>query len=334
MMDPMNAGGGPLRHLLGLDNVPAETIQLILDQAIHMKDIMSRPFKKVPAMRGTTVVNFFVEPSTRTRISFALAEKHLSADTVSFSPSTSSLSKGETLLDTARNLEAMQPDILVIRHRATGAPHFLARALNCSVVNAGDGIHEHPTQALLDLFTIRESKGRLAGLKVVIAGDIAHSRVARSNIFGMVSCGIDVRVAGPRTMLPQGIENLGVKVFDRLEPAVEGADVVMMLRIQRERLGEALFPSAREYFRFFGLTNDVLSLADKDAIVMHPGPINRCVEIDHDIADGPRSVILDQVTNGIAVRMAVLHLVNQARLEARGVGTGGPTSVEAMEEGT
>ncbi|MBR56893.1 MAG: aspartate carbamoyltransferase [Myxococcales bacterium] len=330
----MNAGGGPLRHLLGLDNVPAETIQLILDQAIHMKDIMSRPFKKVPAMRGTTVVNFFVEPSTRTRISFALAEKHLSADTVSFSPSTSSLSKGETLLDTARNLEAMQPDILVIRHRATGAPHFLARALNCSVVNAGDGIHEHPTQALLDLFTIRESKGRLAGLKVVIAGDIAHSRVARSNIFGMVSCGIDVRVAGPRTMLPQGIENLGVKVFDRLEPAVEGADVVMMLRIQRERLGEALFPSAREYFRFFGLTNDVLSLADKDAIVMHPGPINRCVEIDHDIADGPRSVILDQVTNGIAVRMAVLHLVNQARLEARGVGTGGPTSVEAMEEGT
>ena len=334
MMQSLKKGAGSFRHLLGLDGVPVETIQLILDQAVHMKDIMARPFKKVPAMRGTTVVNFFVEPSTRTRTSFSLAEKHLSADTVSFSPSTSSLSKGETLLDTARNLEAMQPDILVIRHSATGAPHFLARALKCSVVNAGDGIHEHPTQALLDLFTIRENKGKLAGLKVVIAGDIAHSRVARSGIFGMVSCGMDVRVAGPRTMLPKGIESLGVKVFDRLEPAVEGVDVVMMLRIQRERLGEALFPSAREYFRFFGLTSDVLDLADNDAIVMHPGPINRCVEIDHDVADGPRSVILDQVTNGIAVRMAVLHLVNQARLEALGVGASGTAQAQTTEEGS
>jgi aspartate carbamoyltransferase catalytic subunit len=248
-----------------------------------------------------------------------MAEKHLSADTVSFSPSTSSLSKGESLLDTARNLEAMQPDILVIRHMATGAPHFLARELKCSVINAGDGIHEHPTQALLDLFTIREKKGSLAGLSVVIAGDVAHSRVARSNIFGMVTCGMDVRIAGPRTMIPKDLDTLGVRVYDRLEPAVEGADVVMMLRIQRERQGEALFPSAREYFRFFGLTKNVLSLAKADSIVMHPGPMNRCVEIDPDVADSPRSVILDQVTNGIAVRMAILHLVNQARLADRGI---------------
>jgi len=314
-----NEEPAPLRHLLGLDGVPRSSIKQILDTAIHMKGIMARPLKKVPALRGTTVVNFFVEPSTRTRTSFALAEKHLSADTVSFSPSTSSLSKGESLLDTARNLEAMQPDILVIRHMATGAPHFLARSLKCSVVNAGDGIHEHPTQALLDLFTIRESKGTLEGLNVVIAGDIAHSRVARSNIFGMVTCGMNVRIAGPRTMIPKDLETLGVQVFDRLEPAVEGADVVMMLRIQRERLGEALFPSAREYFRFFGLTKKVLAKAKPDAIVMHPGPMNRCVEIDPDIADSPRSVILDQVTNGIAVRMAILHLVNQARLKDRGV---------------
>ena len=299
-----------LEHLLGLDGVSAETIHLILDQAAHMKGVMPRPFKKVPALRGTAVVNFFVEASTRTRTSFELAEKHLSADTVNFSPGTSSLSKGETLLDTARNLEAMQPDILVIRHRATGAAHFLARETSCSVVNAGDGIHEHPTQALLDLYTIRENKGSLEGLNVVIAGDIAHSRVARSNIFGMVTCGMNVRVAGPRTMIPLGIEELGVQVFDRLEPAVEGADVVMMLRIQKERLGEPLFPSSREYFRFFGLTPAVLEKANDDAIVMHPGPMNRCVEIDPEVADGPKSVILDQVTNGVAVRMAVLYLVN------------------------
>ena len=311
-----------LEHLLGLDGVPAETIHMILDQATHMKAVMGRPFKKVPALRGTTVVNFFVEASTRTRTSFELAEKHLSADTVNFSPGTSSLSKGETLLDTARNLEAMQPDILVIRHQATGAAHFLARETSCSVVNAGDGIHEHPTQALLDLYTIRERKGSLEGLKVVIAGDIAHSRVARSNIFGMVTCGMEVRVAGPRTMIPLGIEELGVKVFDRLEPAVEGADVVMMLRIQKERLGEPLFPSSREYFRFFGLTPAVFEKAAPDAIVMHPGPMNRCVEIDPEVADGASSVILDQVTNGVAVRMAVLHLVNQARLSSVGVGSG------------
>jgi len=310
-----------LSHLLGLDGVSKAQIELILDNAVHMKVIMARPFKKVPALRGTTVVNFFVEPSTRTLTSFALAEKHLSADTVSFSPSRSSLTKGESLLDTARNLEAMQPDILVIRHHATGAPHFLARKINCSVVNAGDGIHEHPTQALLDLYTIREKMGRLEGLNVVIAGDIAHSRVARSNIFGMVTCGIKVRLAGPATMIPAGIEEMGVEVYDRLEPAVEGADVVMMLRIQRERQGEALFPSAREYFRFFGLTPRVLRAAHEDAIVMHPGPMNRCVEIDPEVADGPRSVILDQVTNGIAVRMAVLHMVNQARLNALGVVT-------------
>ena len=304
----------PPRHLVGLDGVPVETIRLILDQATHMKAVLDRPFKKVPALRGTTVVNFFVEPSTRTRTSFELAEKHLSADTVNFSTSTSSLSKGETLLDTARNLEAMQPDILVIRHQATGAPHFLARTTSCSVINAGDGMHEHPTQALLDLFTIREHKGDLDDLVCVIAGDIAHSRVARSDIFGMVTCGMTVRVCGPRTMLPPGLDFLGVEVYDRLEPAVEGADVVMMLRIQRERLGESLFPSAREYYRFFGLTPRVLKAAKPDAIVMHPGPINRCVEIDPAVADGPRSVILEQVTNGVAVRMAVLHLVNQARL--------------------
>jgi aspartate carbamoyltransferase catalytic subunit len=317
-----------LDHLLGLDEVPASTIEMILDQAVHMKGVMARPFKKVPALRGTTVVNFFVEPSTRTRTSFELAEKHLSADTVNFSPGTSSLSKGETLLDTARNLEAMQPDILVMRHHATGAAHFLARETSCSVINAGDGIHEHPTQALLDLYTIRERKGTLAGLTAVIAGDIAHSRVARSNIFGMVTCGMKVRVAGPRTMIPLGIESLGVEVYDRLEPAVEGADVVMMLRIQKERLGESLFPSSREYFRFFGLTQSVLARADDDAIVMHPGPMNRCVEIDPEVADGPRSVILDQVTNGVAIRMAVLHLVNQARLSSVGVGLSGDFSGE------
>jgi len=302
------------RHLLGLDGVSAGTIRMILDQAGHMKSVLGRPFKKVPALRGTTVVNFFVEPSTRTRTSFELAEKHLSADTVNFSTSTSSLSKGETLLDTARNLEAMQPDILVIRHKATGAPHFLAANTSCSVVNAGDGIHEHPTQALLDLFTIRENKGGLEGLVCAISGDIAHSRVARSDIFGMITCGMTVRVCGPRTMLPPGLDDLGAEVYDRLEPAVEGADVVMMLRIQQERLGEPLFPSAREYFRFFGLTPKVLKAAKPDAIVMHPGPLNRCVEIDPAIADGPRSVILQQVTNGVAVRMAVLHLINQARL--------------------
>lgn len=308
-----------LPHLLGLDGVPAATIHAILDQAVHMRAVMDRPFKKVPALRGTTVVNFFVEPSTRTRTSFELAEKHLSADTVNFSSASSSLSKGETLLDTAHTLEAMQPDILVIRHKATGAPHFLAQHLRCSVVNAGDGIHEHPTQALLDLLTIRDRRPELQGLVCVIAGDITHSRVARSNIFGMVACGMEVRVAGPRTMIPPGLDQLGVRVFDRLEPAVEGADVVMMLRIQRERLGEPLFPSEREYFRFFGLTPRILRAARPDALVMHPGPMNRCVEIDPEVADGPQSVILDQVTNGVAVRMAVLHLVNQSRLAALGM---------------
>jgi aspartate carbamoyltransferase catalytic subunit len=255
------------------------------------------------------VVNFFYEPSTRTRTSFEMAAKRLSADTVSLSVSTSSMVKGETLIDTARNIQAMNPDLIVLRHSSSGAPQLLAREVKAGVINAGDGINEHPTQALLDLFTIREKKGKIEGLKVVITGDISHSRVARSNIIGLTKMGAEVTVSGPPTMIPPGIEDLGVQVVHDPAEAVKGKDVVMMLRIQLERQSKALFPGLREYAVFFGLNREVLKQAKKDVIVMHPGPINRGVEITDDVADGPHSVILDQVTNGVAVRMAVMYLL-------------------------
>ena len=296
-----------LQHLLGLDGLDRGTLTGLLDLSQRMKEIGERPLKKVPSLRGKTVCTLFVEASTRTRTSFEVAAKRLSADTMSLTASASSLTKGETLLDTALNLQAMGPDIIILRHSAAGAPHFLSRHVSAAIVNAGDGRHEHPTQALLDMFTIRERLGRLEGLEVAIVGDIANSRVARSNIFGMRTMGMNVRVSGPGTMLPPGIEHLGVSVHRRIEDAIAGADVVMMLRIQKERMGSDLFPSDREYFRRFGLTRERLRLARPKALVMHPGPINRGVEITSDVADGAESVILEQGTNGVAVRMAVLY---------------------------
>jgi aspartate carbamoyltransferase catalytic subunit len=287
----------------------AEDLTTLLDLGDRFLEIADRPIKKVPTLRGRTVVNLFLEPSTRTRTSFEIAAKRLSADAVNISGSASSTTKGETLLDTARNIDAMAPDVVVIRHAMAGAAQMLAGRLRASVVNAGDGAHEHPTQALLDLSTIRAHKGRIAGLTVTIVGDIAHSRVARSNLHALRTLGASVRVAGPRTLLPLGLERLGAEVFDRLEPAIEGSDVVMMLRIQRERISGARFPNTREYSRYFGLNARKLALARPDAIVMHPGPINRGVELDPDLADGPRSVILEQVSRGLAVRMAVLYLL-------------------------
>jgi aspartate carbamoyltransferase catalytic subunit len=298
------------RHLLGTEALTPDEINLILDTAESFAEISQREIKKVPTLRGQTVINLFMEPSTRTRTSFELAEKRLSADSLNFAASTSSVVKGETLRDTARNLEAMNPDFIVIRHGMPGAPHFLSRVLGKpSIVNAGDGSHEHPTQALLDAFTIRQRKKRIAGLKVVIVGDLLHSRVVRSNIFLLKKLGADVTVAGPATLIPIGIQDLGVKVSHRMDEAVEGADVIMMLRIQMERQGKGYFPSVREYFDLFGLTAERVARAGDNVIVMHPGPINRGVEISSDVADGPESVILDQVTNGIAVRMAVLYLL-------------------------
>ncbi|MBW2615827.1 MAG: aspartate carbamoyltransferase catalytic subunit [Deltaproteobacteria bacterium] len=284
-------------------------IKLILDTAESLKEISTRDIKKVPTLRGKSVVNFFYEPSTRTRTSFEMAAKRLSADTVSLSASTSSMVKGETLIDTARNIQAMNPDLIVLRHSSSGAPQLLAREVKAGIINAGDGINEHPTQALLDLFTIREKKGKIEGLKVVITGDISHSRVARSDIIGLTKMGADVTVSGPPTMIPPGIEDFGVQVVHDPAEAVKGKDVVMMLRIQLERQSKALFPGLREYAAFFGLNREVLKQAKKDVIVMHPGPINRGVEITDDVADGPNSVILDQVTNGVAVRMAVMYLL-------------------------
>src|SRR6266849_2390830 len=283
----------------------ASAITLILDTARAFAEVSTRTIKKVPALRGKTVVNFFMEPSTRTRSSFEIAEKRLSADTLNFSPSTSSVVKGESLLDTARNLEAMAPDMIVIRHKAAGAPHFLARHCRSNIVNAGDGSHEHPTQGLLDAFTIREKKGRIRGLRVAIIGDLMHSRVLRSNLFLLKTMGADVVLCGPPTLIPAGLQRLGVAVTFRIDEAVEGADVIMMLRIQRERQTGGAFPSAREYYNLFGLTPERVARARNDVIIMHPGPMNRGVEIDSAVADGPYSVILEQVTNGVAVRMAV-----------------------------
>ncbi len=299
------------KHLLGMADLSREEIELVLDTAVGMKEINFRPIKKVPTLQGKTQINLFFEPSTRTRTSFEIAGKRLSADTINFSASTSSLVKGETLIDTARNIEAMVPDIVVIRHGAAGAPCLLAKYLDCPIINAGDGAHAHPTQALLDLFTVRDMKDRIDGLRVAIIGDIAHSRVARSNIYGFSKMGAAVVVAGPPTLMPPEIRPLGCEVADSLEEAIDGADVVMMLRIQLERFETKPLPSMREYSRTWGLNMSNVGITKKDAIVMHPGPINRGVEISPEVADGPRSVILDQVQNGVAVRMALLYLLTR-----------------------
>jgi aspartate carbamoyltransferase catalytic subunit len=306
------------RHLLGIEPLSAADIEQILNLADTFVEISERPIKKVPTLRGRTVINLFLEASTRTRTSFEIAAKRLSADAVNISGSASSTTKGETLLDTARNLNAMRPDVIVLRHAASGGAAQIARhvASTCSVVNAGDGTHEHPSQALLDAATIRKHKGKVAGLEVAIVGDIEHSRVARSDVYCLTRLGARVRLCAPRTMMPVGIARLaeGVRVVHRLEEALEGADVVMMLRIQKERLGAiGLFPNTREYSRTFGLSPRTLAWARPDAIVMHPGPINRGVELDPAIADGERSVILDQVTYGVAVRMAILYLLGGGR---------------------
>jgi aspartate carbamoyltransferase catalytic subunit len=306
---PGAAAGFTRRHLLGTEGLTAAELTTVLDLGERFLELASRPIKKVPTLRGKTVINLFLEASTRTRTSFEIAAKRLSADAVNISGSASSTTKGETLLDTARNIDAMSPDVVVIRHAQAGAALMLAQTLRASVVNAGDGAHEHPTQALLDCSTIRAHKGRIEGLTIVICGDIAHSRVARSNIFALTALGAKVRVVGPRTLLPIGIETLGAQAFDRFEPALEGADVVMMLRIQKERQQGGRFPNTREYSRYFGLNERRLALAHPEAIVMHPGPINRGVELDPLLADGPRSVILDQVARGVAIRMAVLYLL-------------------------
>jgi aspartate carbamoyltransferase catalytic subunit len=296
------------KHIISIKDMTAEELTFILDTAISFKEINRRDIKKVPTLRGKTIINLFFEASTRTRTSFEIAGKRLSADTINISASGSSVVKGETLEDTAKNIEAMNPDAIVMRHNASGACEYLAKRLDCAVINAGDGMHEHPSQALLDAYTIREAKGSLEGLTVAIIGDITHSRVVRSNIYCLTKLGAKVRVAGPGTMIPIGIERLGCEVFTNIDEAIRDADVVMMLRIQRERMGASLIPSTREYSRFFGLTEERLKLAKEDAIVMHPGPINRGVEIPTSIADGPQNVILDQVENGVAVRMALLYL--------------------------
>jgi aspartate carbamoyltransferase catalytic subunit len=306
------------RHLLGIGELSAEEIAHVLDTAESFREISRREIKKVPTLRGRTVINLFFEPSTRTRTSFEIAGKRLSADTINISSSTSSVAKGETLLDTARNLEAMSPDFIVIRHPSSGAPHALARVCRAAVINAGDGAHEHPTQALLDAMTIRQHKGGIEGLEVAILGDLLHSRVARSNAHLLTKLGARVRLAGPGTLAPPEFASLvgggGLKIANRVEEAIEGADVVMVLRIQRERQTAAFFPSLREYSVHYGLNRKRLDAAKTDAIVMHPGPMNRGIEIASDVADGTRSLILDQVANGLAVRMAVLYLLDGGSL--------------------
>ncbi|HET7025510.1 MAG TPA: aspartate carbamoyltransferase catalytic subunit [Gemmatimonadales bacterium] len=297
------------KDLTGLEPLSADQIRLILDTAEPFKEVSERQIKKVPALRGKTIVNLFFEASTRTRISFEFAEKRLSADTVNVAASGSSVSKGETLVDTARNLEAMRIDMVVIRHGSSGAAQFLGDRIASNVINAGDGKHEHPTQALLDLLTLRDKFGKIAGLKVAICGDVLHSRVARSNIWGLTKLGAEVAVCGPPTLLPRGVEELGVRVLPRIEDAIQWADALNILRLQLERMNAGFIPSLREYNRVFGVTNERLSKAPKDLVIMHPGPMNRGVEIDSDVADGPHSVILPQVTNGVAVRMAVLYLL-------------------------
>jgi aspartate carbamoyltransferase catalytic subunit len=304
------------KDLLGIAELSRQEIELVLDTAESFAEVALRPIKKVPTLRGKTVLNLFFEASTRTRSSFEIAEKRLSADNLNFSSSGSALEKGESLVDTALNLQAMAPDLIVIRHAHPGVPHMLAKRLKAGVINAGDGAHEHPTQALLDAFTIRQRKGRIEGLKVAIVGDLEHSRVVRSNLHLLKKLGAEVVLAGPRTMMPVGVAAFGVPWFYSIEEAIEGADVVMMLRAQLERMSRPLFPSVKEYFKLFALTRERLRLAKDDAVVMHPGPMNRGVEIASDVADGDRSVILEQVTNGVAVRMAVLYLCSGMHGEA------------------
>ena len=298
------------KDLLDLESLSDEEIGLILEAADSFKEISQRPIKKVPTLRGQTVVLFFFEPSTRTRTSFELAAKRMSADIVNIQTNASSLTKGETLKDTARNIEAMKVNIIIMRHSSSGAPQLLARSVSPSIINAGDGSHEHPTQGLLDIFTIKEHKKKIAGLNVSIIGDITHSRVARSNIWGLTKLGAKVTVCGPATLIPLEIERFGVKVTYDIKEAIEGADVINMLRIQLERQGQSLFPSIREYSMKFGLDAEKMKYAKKDVLIMHPGPVNRGIELAPEVADGPYSVILEQVTNGIAVRMAVLYLVS------------------------
>ncbi len=298
-----------ITHLLGLDGVPREDIELILKSAETFKEVLERPIKKVPTLRGKTIVNLFFENSTRTRISFELAERRLSADVVNFTVSGSSVSKGESLLDTARNIEAMKIDIVVIRHSAAGSPYFLSKLCTSKFINAGDGAHEHPTQALLDMYTLREKFTTLQNLNVVIIGDISHSRVARSNIFGLVTMGANVAVCGPPSLIPRYIERLGVRVFTKIDEALQFSDAINVLRIQLERAAGAAFPSLREYHQTFGITQQRLDHLRKDITILHPGPINRGVEISSEVADGNYSVILPQVTNGVAIRMAVLYLL-------------------------
>jgi len=298
------------RHLLGLDGVKREDIQLILDTAVSFREVLDRPIKKVPPLQGKTIANLFFENSTRTRLSFELAERRLSADVLGFAASGSSVSKGETLKDTARNIEAMKVDMVVMRHSAAGAPHYLSRVIDANVINAGDGGHEHPTQALLDMYTIREKLGRLEGLHVCMIGDISHSRVARSNIYGLLTMGAQVSVCGPATIIPREIEKLGVGVFHHIDDVLPKVDVLNVLRIQLERDAGRLFPTIREYHNHYGITRQRLEKAGRDITIMHPGPINRDVEISAEVADGENSVILQQVLNGVAIRMAVLYLLS------------------------
>lgn len=311
------------KDLIGLAGLTGEQISTILDVAEPLREISERAIKKVPTLRGMTVVNLFFEPSTRTRISFEFAEKRMSADTVNVASSGSSVSKGETLVDTARNLEAMRIDMVVVRHGASGAARFLAERIESNVINAGDGTHEHPTQGLLDLLTLRQRFGSLAGRRVCIVGDVLHSRVARSNIWGLKALGADVAVCGPRSLLPNAIHEMGVKVFDRIEAAIEWGEALNVLRLQLERMQAGYIPSLREYNRVFGVTRARLEAAPRDLLILHPGPMNRGVEIDSDVADGPHSVILDQVTNGVAVRMAVLYLLAGQKASLADVAKGG-----------
>ena len=296
-------------HLIGLQGVPREDIQLILDTATTFREVLERPIKKVPTLQGKTIVNLFFENSTRTRLSFELAQKRLSADTINFSTSASSTKKGETFKDTVKNIEAMKIDMIVVRHESAGIPRYLTNITSANIINAGDGRHEHPTQALLDMYSIRERLGKLEGLKVCIVGDISHSRVALSNIYGLISMGAQVSVCGPATMIPKDIENLGVKVYNNIDKAIAEHDVLNVLRIQLERKAGSTFPTLREYHNYFGITSERLEKHNKDITIMHPGPINRGVELSSEVADGPYQIILNQVTNGVAIRMAVLYLL-------------------------
>ncbi|MCB2231250.1 aspartate carbamoyltransferase catalytic subunit [bacterium] len=302
-------------HLLGLEGVSADDITLILDTTDTFREVLDRPIKKLPTLRGLTVLNLFYEPSTRTRISFELAEKRLSADTVSFTTSTSSVKKGESLRDTVQNIEAMKIDMIVVRHSSPGSPYYLTQCTNSNVINAGDGSHEHPTQALLDMYTIRKKYGKLDGLRVVLVGDVKHSRVIRSNVWGLKAMGASVALCGPSTLIPADVERFGCDVYTNLDEALEGADVVNIMRLQLERQQAGLFPSQREYTNLFGITKDRLKRLNNNFTIMHPGPMNRGVEISSEVADGESSVILDQVTNGQAVRMAVLYLLSGPEAE-------------------